>query len=130
MTQLQLASVTAAKQALNILGVLGSKEGVNIIVNRHAKTDLITLRDLHKIINTRIVVCIPADNRAAVSAAMRGIPVISAAPRSAIAKAFRNLAAIQIPRTVSSIYGICRQANESTRSLAAELLLRIKGKKV
>ncbi|SEA12314.1 AAA domain-containing protein [Lachnospiraceae bacterium NK3A20] len=92
-TQLQLSSVTAAKQAVNILGVLGRRENVNVIVNRHSKLDLITIRDLHKIINCRIVASIPSDYRIAISAANRGLPVISGFPRSTISRAFRNIAA-------------------------------------
>lgn len=91
-SQLQLTSVTAAKQALNIIGVLGKRDNVNIIVNRHSKVDFITLKDLHKIANCRIVVSIPADYKMMMSSEMRGIPLVTGYPRSSIAKAFRNLA--------------------------------------
>ena len=91
-TPLQLSSVMAAKQAIGVLGILGRKESINVIANRTARMDLISLRDLHKILNCRVVAAIPSDYRACISAASRGMPIIVSMPHNAIAKAFNNIA--------------------------------------
>ena len=100
-TPLQLSSVMAAKQAMGILGVLGKKDNINVVVNRSAKTDLISVRDLHKILNCRIVSIIPSDYKSAISAANRGMPIVTAMPHNPIAKAFRNLATYTISKNTT-----------------------------
>lgn len=90
-TPLQLSSVMAAKQAISVIGILGKRDNVNVIVNRSAKTDLISVRDLHKILNARIIVNIPSDYKSAISVANRGIPIVSALPNHPITKAIKNL---------------------------------------
>lgn len=91
-TTLQLSSVTAAKQAMAILGLLGKKDNINVVVNRTSKIDIISLRDLHKILNCRVVVSIPSDYAAAINAFNRGIPIVTGMPHNAVARSLRNLA--------------------------------------
>ena len=90
-TQLQLFSIASAKKAVNLISILGRKENTCIIVNRQGISDIVTLRDVHSILNCRTVLVVPSDFKTVSDSANRGIPVVTAYPHSQAAKAFRNL---------------------------------------
>jgi pilus assembly protein CpaE len=90
-TQLQLSCIAAAKRAINLISILGKKESTSIIVNRQGPTDIVTLHDVHSILNCRVVLIVPSDFKTVSNAANRGIPVVVAYPHSGVAKAFDNL---------------------------------------
>lgn len=90
-TQLQLSSIASAKRAINLIGILGKKESTCLIVNRQGPTDIVSLHDVHSILNCRVILIIPSDFRTVSNAANRGIPVVVAYPHSGVAKAFHDL---------------------------------------
>lgn len=91
-TPMQLNCVSATKKAINVIGVFGKKDSINVIVNRHVRTDMISVKDLHKILNVRIVLVLPSDYKAAVSANNTGVPIITGFPRNPVSHALQNLA--------------------------------------
>lgn len=90
-TQLQLFSIASAKKAINLINILGRKDNTNIIVNRQGISDIVSLRDVHSILNCRTILIVPSDFKTVSDAENRGIPVITAYPHSQPAKAFHNL---------------------------------------
>lgn len=97
-TSLQLNVLRSAKLAANIINILGMKGKACVIVNRYSKYDIISLRDVHKILDCRIIAAISSDYRPMSNAVNRGVPVVVSYPHNAIAKIFRNIAAYTVAK--------------------------------
>lgn len=90
-TNLDISSLKNTRVAFDIISSLGFLEKVIVVVNKEGISS-ITPKDAQKILNKNIYSIIINDNKVAVNALNRGIPIVLDSPKSSIATAINNLA--------------------------------------
>lgn len=80
-----ILSLKNAKISLGIFDALRQKEKVGLILNR-ATQGIISKADFEKVLSLTPVVCLPEDKEV-LSSINKGVPFVTGAPRSAVAKA-------------------------------------------
>lgn len=90
-TDMSIAGLKNSKNAISVLNMLQEKQKITVIVSRYSKYDIITMKDIHNIIGSRIIGQIPSDYKVMVNATNTGIPVVVSSPKHPISKAIHNI---------------------------------------
>jgi Flp pilus assembly CpaE family ATPase len=81
-----------AKKHLDLLGRLGhSGARIRLIANRHSSADAVTEKDVVEFLERKPDFSLPNDFPTTLAAVNRGVSVATVAPRSALARAYKDL---------------------------------------
>ncbi|MCI6272926.1 MAG: AAA family ATPase [Erysipelotrichaceae bacterium] len=98
-TGLDISLLNNSKKGLLLLDSLNQKGKVKVVLSRDFKTD-ISVYDVEKIMDLKVVSRIPNDYSEAVRALNQGVPIVSSSGKSMIAKEINKLANSFIPNAV------------------------------
>ena len=88
-TNPEIPTLKNTRACVNVLKTLDQARKLRLVINREDKS-YVSRQDVKKALELDPVLCVPFDKKAATAAMNRGIPVVTASPRSAIAKTFRK----------------------------------------
>ncbi len=93
-TQLSVPALRSAQRSLQLFERLGYDDGkLVVVVNRYDANDALKQTDAESVLGRAIFAKLPNDYRTCAEALKRGVPVLTAAGRSSLARAYQSLAA-------------------------------------
>jgi pilus assembly protein CpaE len=93
-TQLSVTALRSAQRSLQVFDRLGyAEDKVAVVVNRHDANDALKLSDAETVLGRAIFAKLPNDYRTCSEALTRGVPLVTYAGSSQVARAYQGLAA-------------------------------------
>src|SRR5204863_7674751 len=92
-TEMDIPALKNSRRAIDLFQRVGVHQAnIRLILNRHIKSKIIDVEAVEKALGTKVFWTLPNDYPTAISALNQGVSIITSAPKTELARGYRDLA--------------------------------------